>query len=840
MKKLSFINGKKFIISLLVIALTLSAASFGLFNFIKPASAAATTIHIPKSNLEYKALSSPIDAVHDKNYTAIVHDASLLVYLNGEYKAPVTNFTSIKQVKKLDNSTVIVSDNGSLYEIPVHNLSIKSAMTDTNNNVIGGNYFDLSSKYLVTAYGTDGAIYSRSGSRYTYLSKLSLDGDKPIATNENGKIFFVNDGIYMVDATAPQDSAVKISDHVPNKMIADNQNVYYLINGSNNVYKLEIANGHMHELIASSPDYDLGNLITPSGISFNSGNLIVTDSTQNSVQEFAVLNNELSFTGFAIATNKTAYNRISSNATDVEKQGDTVAVLDNYKITVIKNSKQNNYLQSNYANFIMGKDVEKNIQYFTLGASKILYSTTATKIKMLSIESATETAVNLPVSSVLVDDMFYQSGTFYVLVHTSTSSIVYAIDEKDSSLTLKELINQSNSSHFSAIAVDVMDNIYLADQNGVKKYSLDDEGKYALDFGLAVTGVQKMQTDLGGKVFMLTNGAIRVFDGSSTIKTATPAAYINGDVLSSFALNYEKSEVALLYKGKEYLCTNADITNDALDKATVSDSVYITTGDNADINRLTLVKIRDGANVYSVNKIAQKLEYKGLTKIESEYVYVCDVRFSNTLTMCAVYGNNGLALVNKADMQNYSAEELSAPKEVVVSTDVNAYFMPLVTKDGEFSLSGENVRLAKNTILYPTARISVLGKEFYYATVTIDGKACTCFIPIDFTALSLAEEEQPENYVIEKVSEVKLYEDAALTTAIKTIANGSKVKILSKDNGVAFIKVEIDGQVYCGYISESAINNEPQIMVRNMLLIIGATAVVAGTLTYFITKKKKR
>ena len=840
MKKLSFISGKKFIISLLIIALTMSAASFGLFNFIKPVSAANTSIHLPKSDLEYKALTSPVDAVHDKNYTAIVHDASLLVYVGGEYKAPVTNFTSIKQVKKLDNATVIVSDNGSLYQIPVHNLSIKSAMLDTNNNVIGGNYFDISSKYLVTAYGTDGAIYSKSGGRYTYLSKLTLDGDKPIATNENGKIFFVNDGIYMVDATAPQDTAVKISDHVPNKMIADNQNVYYLINGSSNVYKLEIANGHMHELIASAPDYDLGNLITPSGISFNDGNLIVTDSTQNTVQEFAVLDNELTFTGFAIAKNKTAYNRISPNATDVEKQGDTVAVLDNYKITVIKNASKSDYSKDNYANFIMGKNVEKNIQYFTLGTSKILYSTTATKIKMLTLESATETEVTLPVSSVLVDDMFYQSGTFYLLVHTSTSSIVYAIDEKDNSATLKELINQSNSSHFSAIAVDVMDNIYLADQNGVKKYSLDDENKYALDFGLAVTGVQKMQTDLGGKVFMLTNGAVRVFDGSSTIKTATPAAYIDGDLLSSFALNYEKSEVFLLFKGKEYLCTNGGITNDALDKAAVADSVYITSGDNADIDRLMLVKIRDGANVYAVNKNEQKLAYKGLTKVESEYVYVCDVRFSSTLTMCAVYGNNGLALVNKADMRNYSAEEIEAPKEVIVSTDVNAYFMPLVTKDGEFSLSGENVRLAKNTSLYPTAKISVLGRDFYYATVTIAGNERTCFVPVDFTALMLADEEKPENYILETVKEVTLYEDAALTTAIRTIANGSTVKVLSKENGVAFIKVEIDGQDYCGYISESAISNEPQIMVRNMLLIIGATAVVAGTLTYFITKKKKR
>ncbi len=840
MKKLSLINGKKSLIFLLILTLTLSAVSFGLFSFIKPVSAASTQIHLPQTDLEYKALSAPIDAVHSNDYTAIVHDGSLLVYTNGEYKKPVTNFTSIKQVKKLNNATVIVSDNGSLYTIAINNLSTKRAMTDTNNNVIGGNYFDLSSKYLVTAYGTDGAIYAKSINSYTYLSKLALDGDKPVAINENGQIFFVNNGIYMVDATASQDTAVKISDHIPNKMIANNHCVYYLVNGSNNVYKLELSSGHMYELKANTPDYDLGNLVTPSGISFYNSNLIITDSTQNSVQEFAIVDNELSFRGFAVAMDKTAYNRISSSAVDVEKQGNTVAVLDDYKITVIKNSELDTYLPSNFYNFIMGKDVEKNIQYFTLGTSKILYSTTATKVQMLTLSNGAQTPINIPVSGVLVDDMCYQSGTFYMLAHTSTSSIVYAIDESDNSVRLKELITQSNSSHFSAIVVDVMDNIYLADQSGVKKYSTNDDGEYKLEFGLAVTGVQKMQTDLGGKIFMLSNGAVRVFDGSSTIKTATPTPYISGDALTSFALNYEKSEVFLLYKGKEYLCTNPSIGNDALDKASVSDSVYITSGTNADIDDLTLVKIRDGANVYSVTKTEQDLEYKGLSTIENEYVYVCDVRFSNTLTMCAIYGNKGLALVNKADMEKFDAHQSAVTDKVVVSTDVNAYFMPLVTKDGEFKLSGDGVRLAKNTPVSPTALITVLGRDFYYATVTIGDAERTCYIPVDFTAISVAEEEQPENYIIEKVKEVTLYEDSSLTTAITTIANGSKVKILSCENGVAFIKVDINGETLTGYISEKAIDDQPQIAVRDMLLIIGATAVVAGTLTYFITRKKKR
>ena len=54
--------------------------------------------------------------------------------------------------------------------------------------------------------------------------------------------------------------------------------------------------------------------------------LLVTDKEHDCIQEFIIEDDTLSFTGLAIAKNKTAYNRIAK-AKSVEKFGKTSAIL---------------------------------------------------------------------------------------------------------------------------------------------------------------------------------------------------------------------------------------------------------------------------------------------------------------------------------------------------------------------------------------------------------------------------------------------------------------------------------------------------------------------------------
>ena len=261
------------------------------FSLPKVSAQEKAEVLIPATDLEYKSLVSPIDVYHDDSVTAIIHNGYLLLNVNGQYRSPLTNFESLKQVEKFTDGTLLVSNNGGIYLIDLNSSITSTPLTASNGNNIGGNYFDLNLEYMITAFGNDGLIYKRASNEMVYIGKFTLDGDKPVAINENNQIFFVNNGIYSVNAKTPTENTVKISDASPVKMIAKGNEVFYLLDNDSAVYKLDLSNGNtVTKLTASQPDYDLGNLERPSGLAFKGENLLVTDTKLNAVQEFDIEN----------------------------------------------------------------------------------------------------------------------------------------------------------------------------------------------------------------------------------------------------------------------------------------------------------------------------------------------------------------------------------------------------------------------------------------------------------------------------------------------------------------------------------------------------------------------
>ena len=106
-----------YVILFLFMVLAICCAGFYQTTFLTKAQSISvdSTNFLPQTSLENTELVSPIDVYHDQNVTAIADESQkLLVHHNGNWLSPLTDFQAIKQVKKLNNTTLLVSNAGSI------------------------------------------------------------------------------------------------------------------------------------------------------------------------------------------------------------------------------------------------------------------------------------------------------------------------------------------------------------------------------------------------------------------------------------------------------------------------------------------------------------------------------------------------------------------------------------------------------------------------------------------------------------------------------------------------------------------------------------------------------
>jgi hypothetical protein len=169
------------------------------------------------------------------------------------------------------------------------------------------------------------------------------------------------------------------------------------------------------------------------------------------------------------------------------------------------------------------------------------------------------------------------------------------------------------------------------------------------------------------------------------------------------------------------------------------------------------------------------------------------------------------------------------------------YYFPLITKAQEYSLNNNGViRLEKQALVSVEEKITFLGNDFYFVSITINNEQVKGYIPVSFTVEVLTQDFVWDNYALEEVANTTLYKNADLTEEIDVIENGTKVRVMNNENGVCFVIIDLgDNNFIEGYISSSALKtDEPNTTVRNILIILAVTASVCGTLTYFLLRKK--
>lgn len=828
---------------------TFAIATFVWFGavFFAPNSAAAenssnnvnTELFLPKTEFETFPLNAPTEVYSDDSVTAIIQNGNSELIINYNGTTTTINGNKILDVDRFDDNSIIFSSDSKLYKITLNDQS--TYVIDDNVNKINLNdkngesvsYFDVNNDYLVTAYQTYMQVYAIDNGTFNEItdSQINIVDGRNVAINGDTVYFVssINNSICSLNCSSLLSVPSTIITTNPEKIVANENYVYYIY--SNFVYRVPIGGGQEELKFEENNPFDLGAVSTPKSISLKGDNVYVIEG--DTIQEFKIDGNNLVFTGYAIANGKTAYNRISQSATRVEKYGDTVAVLDGNKITVVNTDIADQYDRNNFTKI----DVN-NVEKIALGNRKILTANSSTPLQIIDLDDSTlNKNFDAPNN---VKDICYQSGKFYLLICTSAQSFtVYSINENDQNYTLN-LVKDGLSSEYNDLTVDVFGNLLFCDGNNVYKH-LKSDNYQAPDAPFATAnGIIKMATDLSGTLYLLDNDGIKYFDNG--LKLITVNSPINQKI-KAFAIDVISDKAFALYENSEYLCSLDGLENITLSDADLSDGLTLT-AQSTEFENLKIYAPKDGANVYSITTSDNSFVFNGLVDERNQYVYLRDVVLTNSFTsikLCALTGKTETVLINFEDLFQINLEPSSSvPQSAFTTTGVNFYYLPIITKNSDFALSNSQgvIRLNKATQIFPEQRFTFLDNEFYFASAVIDGNTIKGYVPTKFTVEILSENFKWDEYSYQTVKSTTLFKNADLTEEIALLEDGQTIKLMSIENGVACVAVDISGEWIIGYIDADRIKDESFVGARNALVIIAVAACVCGTTAYFVYKKK--
>lgn len=814
----------------LILALALicaiCAGAFLSITFKASASNNSTRV-LPISALESYPLSSPINTYIDEEVTAIIQaNNSLLVYKDGDFtllSKEDKGFTALKHVERFDGDNLIFSDNGIVYLLSLNNFSVSQLTYNHNGQTktVGGVNFSFNGNYLATTYGTNllvckvvdkndiSMVYEESGIKID--SPVALNSNSVFYVNHDGKICYKNFSTFI-------ETPAEIYAISPDKMIAGENAIYYILDEK--VYSLSIDGSTNLELAFPISQFELGKVFVPTDVTFYNDNLIVTDQTNDCVQEFSIDNEQLTFTGFAIAKGKTAYNRIY-NAVCTEKIQNKLAVLDQNKLTII-DTENLDYSTSSFTNLF----VNQPPKLFALAPEKLLCVMDDNSAFIYDLTSNQQTSISI---GAIIKDVCYKNGYFFALTSNSETSTVYTIDT-----TICEVIKTKEySANYELLEVDAYNNFLLGSDTHVYIDKNLEDGSLQLLFER--NGITKILSDLSGRLFLCDGNKISTYNPLTSTIEEIQLGYSN---VCDFALSVDTSTVYFVLNDSEHVYSTTSLNNLSI-QSVIPPSDLKLTSNTADINDLKVCSILDGANVYEVALENTSFSFKNFAIPKEQYVFIKEILVDQNanLSMYLIADQDGIYLVDKLLSSIEDASLSTAPNEAFVTTTVHAYYLPVISKDLDFALSNDDgnlVILEKPTKILPTKLVSVLGMDFYYCTTP--GSNYYFYVPKNFTVEILSQNKAPLSFTIQEIRATTIYLDKELTTKICDIPSAT-IRLFHNENGVATIQY-LDGDVWVdGYVDSSALINAPNLAVRNILIVLAVITSLCGTASFFILKK---
>ncbi len=834
---ISFKRKIKYSLFFLTFLLILSCCVFCAFS-TKNALASETANSkdfLPLSTLEQYELSSPLDVYFDDEVTAILSGddshQSLTVYYGGTfYEITQGNFSALKKVDRI-NDTLVLADNAIL-----KGLSLNDINGDiVNLNINGGcTTFDVSGNFLSTIYNNNIFVYEFDGENFNEIAtSANASSDSVLACNSSGA-FYVRDGKIVYSSYENFTSFSVVKDVTPTHLIANDEFVYYVLGGE--IYSLKIGEADAVNLTKPESDFDLGKIVNVNGFTFKGENLLITDSSQETIQEFKVEGEDLVFTGFAIAKDKTAYNRISKNAFAIDYYGENVAVLDSDKITVIK-SEFSDYSYQNFTNFSV-KD--QNINAICLGKDTVLL-VSGKQVYAYDLITKSKSAL-ITTTDFTILDVCYESGTYYVLSSNYNDggfSYVKKINEKDLTVDGADQVIVGYS--FTDIEVDLLGGVYYLDA-GCLYYtnSLGEELKKLLIFSdISKNKPTEIKTDLAGKVYAQIGYKLYYLNAD---KTNFVDCNLDREIVD-FSLSFEKKSVYFIDGQSEHVYSTIELNNSCIEELSLPNG-YTVNSSTTSIDNLIGVSIRDGANVFGYAVSGQNITFNGLLSVESEYLKVGEILDKNSdEKFLLLVGINQTVLVFDKDATTLDIpKNQDVPKVAYVTTPVHAYYLPKITKTEDYiaTVNGEKLYIPLNSDVFPVLELTFNQTEFYFATFYIGETEYSLYVPKSFTSLSIESAKENKTFTTAKIKPTTIYLDKELKNVLTTTNENLDVRLFSEKDGVLEIEY-FNGDTWVkGYVLDSALLNEPNTAIRNILIVLAVITCACGSITFFIIRKKQK
>lgn len=766
--------------------------------------------------------SNPIDALFFGNNKAIIRsDKTLWISVDGgnfiQYEKLIHKNPG--QIKALDENTLFVSDDTALYSIDLTNLDEEPKEITYSDNGVLVKYFDLNRNYLVTISNQTLSLYQIVNGEITVKidPKPNAKDQTPVCVDENGKVYFIQNSASSESELCCYDSVTNTTG-VP--LYTTSGKITHLIANTSYVYFTE---GSLVKAInvytgdettlksAKDVNFDLGFVEAPMGISFSGNKLLISDSTLKAVQEFEIDEDNLVFTGNAVAKNQTAFNRAGVNVRDIEYYDDKVALLTDKKIMVFNCQENFDHTEKNNFINLFADDLGGVPQFFALGKDSVLVASNGStpKVGVYNFKDKQLTSVELSDTDLTLRDVCYQSGYYYILATSSSSIITYKIDCK----TCTEVSHVVDNSGWQT----------------TPQFTVDVFGKTRI---FADNTIIKIVSDLIGNVYAIKADGFYKLEGDDFKLIASQTG------LKSIAMNFDNKKVYTVYDGDEFVYQTTSLGNLAID-GTLMPSDFVKTGEKAN-QTFNLYTPLEGENLYAVTTLQGAFNFDGLAQHEKEYVVMCELE---DISHYLLVGQKGLylAYANQDRLTHISEVIKTLDKTVSVTTDVNAYYLPIMTRDSDYTITvqSEKVRLPKGTALKVSGTVDFLDRSFYVCSFTLNDTVYTAYVPTLFTTDKLSEDILFTSFTIQTTDKVVVYSDNKLENKVFNLSDGDTVRLIETKDGVCHIQY-FDGENWTdGFISADAIKSTPNTTIRNVLLILAVCASLCGTITFFLVRKKK-
>lgn len=900
--KHSIFNAKTLIIGILLIVASLSFALFGNAKKTQAEGLIEANLFMPYTELEFdKSLSSPSHVYWDEDILAVVQNKpgspgvfELLISKNGnKFSCANSTFTmAINHIKRLSDKYLLVSSDSIVYAVDVsgdlQNPTITPLTKKDSSIQVTCTEFDYKDGILVTSWETSYSIYTVD--TQTLVATTVTSGDStvkektPVCLGDDA-LFFLDGNNNLMKRTVTKQSTSNntetiIEDFSVDKMISKGDYLY--AKKGSDVYKISISKKTATKMtFVTDENYQLSSVATIGGMCFKGDDILITDSASGTVQQFKIDDNSLTFTGYAIAHGKTAFNRFGVNVDNIEQNGNMIATIDNAtkNFTLVSDVNGSYYSRDNFkfnACFDKGAFTGFTPNAFALGTKSVLFvDKTAKKARVFDLKNnllLSELDFSEKSEYTSITDVTFQSGKYYISQlkarATTYDVVIYSGTEDDllNGATLNEMLTVKNSYDnitLPVFTVDVFQNVYLTNtQLGcVYKYEKTENGYgdgVALTNARTSDGIIKLCTDLAGGLFILDNDGIYYYDQQAQEKYSLTFASLPSSSISSFSMSMDKSQVYLTFDGEQFIYSTSDLPTYSLDKLNCPNEFVISSNQANDISNLKTCQIANNANIYAfdykvVNGV-KSISYDKLISLNEPLIFICqfesNISFGDSVSRNEVFymlsgksedGKLLTAIVNKRDA-TLVTPEIGAVKETFAytTTGVSVYFLPVITKDADHVLkvNGESVILNKNVKITTYNTITLFGVEYYFASVTLNDNTYIGYIPSAFTTKVLSKDFKEEKFTVESVNETKVYSSSDLSAEIASLSQNATIRLYEHDNGVARIGYSVDGEWLEGYIAYEKVIQTENNVIRNVLIILAITISVCVTSLYFILRKK--